>query len=95
MSPYQQVWSLMAVWMFGGLMLGGTLGATGHPNLAGIAILALLVIVSVTMYRIRCPKCGEGVIRYPWRAGRRKPWEGVPWGGRECTKCGHPLDFEH
>jgi len=25
------------------------------------------------------------------RAGNRKPWEGVPWGDRKCTRCALPL----
>lgn len=92
MSPSQQVSFLMGSWLVGGFAIGGILGATGHPNLAGIIILALFVALNGLMYRIRCPKCGEGVVHYPWRAGTRKPWEGVPWGDGKCTKCGQPLD---
>jgi hypothetical protein len=73
------------------LAVGGVLGATGHPNLAGAAILVLFVTVSILLYRIRCPRCGQGVVHNPWRAGARKPWQGIPWGDRECTKCRLPL----
>lgn len=89
LSPYVQSWTLIAVWMFGGLaiMSVAIVNDRGAEGLA--AVLVLMVVVAVLSSRIRCPRCREPV-GHQWMKGARQPWY-APLTSPICTKCGESL----
>ena len=88
MSPYARIWTLVAVWMVGGLSGAIAFAVAGQVEFAVFFVLVLFEVVSVLSYRVRCSECGQPVI-YRSAPGSTL-WTRVPiWP--VCAKCGHSL----
>jgi hypothetical protein len=82
----------LALALGAGLVLGTFPLAKAYPRIGFPVLLACFVLVAFASTRLKCPRCGNPILRKQGRVGmgRLSVWTGFP--PAECRRCG--LSFE-
>lgn len=84
--------AILALALGAGLVLGTFPLAKAFPRIGFPVLLTCFLLVALASRRLRCPRCGNPILRKQRRVGmgRLSVWTGFP--PAECRRCG--LSFE-